>query len=189
MKPIRGIDFDEDQSSSNSAQFVVKKKPDKGQKATRLLFILLYVLFAAGYCVLFLVITKIPYVLAILPILVWMLFFFTWNRLWKESAYVVDKGYFYAYRVNGRNRATLAEKIHLADAVSITPSTEEYSSCFSDAESKADYSTDPSCEDRYVLVYMAEGKKRAVYFVASQKLLSAIKYYAKEQTTVTQVSR
>lgn len=189
MKAIKGIDFDEELASSNGAQFVVKKKPDKAQKASRFLFIMLYILFTVGYCVLFLVVTKIPYVLAILPILVWMLYFFTWNRLWKESAFVVDKGYFYIYRVNGRNRATLAEKVHLADSSLIAPATEEYLSTLDSDVLQKDYSTEPGCEDRYFIVYDSEGKKTASYFVASQKLLTALKYYAKEQTIVTQTSR
>ncbi len=189
MKPIKGIDFDEELASNNSAQFVVAKKPDKSIKASRIIFLLLYTIFVVGYCVLFLVITKIPYVLAILPILVWILYFFTWNRLWKESAFVVDKGYFYVYRVNGRNRATLAEKIHLADTDSIVPATEENLAGIDSSYVQKDYSTDPKCEDRYVMTYSSEGTKTAVYFVASQKLLTAMKYFAKEQTVITQISR
>ena len=188
MKAIKGIDFDEELAGPNGALFVVRKKPDKSQKASRFLFIMLYVLFTVGYCVLFLVITKIPYVLAILPILVWMLYFFTWNRLWKESAYVVDKGYLYIYRVNGRNRATLAESIHLSDSFLIAPATEEYLASL-DSEVQKDYSTSPDCEDRYVIAYSDDGRKTASFFVASQKLLTALKYFAKEQTIVTQTSR
>ena len=69
MARPKGIPFSEEYASSNYAEFSVSRKPDHTIKLRRLLLVLLYIIFAALYCTLFLVIWKMAPLIAILPLL------------------------------------------------------------------------------------------------------------------------
>ena len=68
-----------DDLSFNGAEFA-KPVENKGKyKKKRLMFIALYVLFAALYLYLFLVPVKMPALIAILPLFIYILFLATWR--------------------------------------------------------------------------------------------------------------
>ena len=97
----KGIPFkEEEEVNEHFSQFAVACKPTSKDKLSRAIFILLYVLFAGGYIVLFTVITKMPYVIAILPFFRWMLWYFTWKHTQSEYVYIVCRGSMYVYAVN-----------------------------------------------------------------------------------------
>ena len=102
----KGIPFkEEEEVNEHFSQFAVACKPTSKDKLSRAIFILLYVLFAGGYIVLFTVITKMPYVIAILPFFLWMLWYFTWKHTQREYVYIVCRGSLYVYAVNGYGNA------------------------------------------------------------------------------------
>ena len=113
MARPKGIPFTEENAGANYAEFAVSRKPDGKIKTQRFLFVLLYIVFAVAYCFVFLVLFKMGPVIAILPLLLLILWFFTWKLTKIEYMYVVTQGYFHVYAYNGYNSAkeVLKEKL------------------------------------------------------------------------------
>ena len=87
----KGIPFkEEEEANEHFSQFAVAAKPTQKDKLTRLFLTLFYIIFAGGYVVLFTVVVKIPYVIAILPFFLWMLWYFTWKRTQREYVYILS---------------------------------------------------------------------------------------------------
>ncbi|MBQ8862038.1 MAG: hypothetical protein IJ021_04760, partial [Clostridia bacterium] len=64
-----GIPFKEETSGANYAEFSITRKPDKEIKTKRFLFILLYAVVLGIFSYVFLVLTKMAYVMAIVLII------------------------------------------------------------------------------------------------------------------------
>ena len=105
MARPKGIPFAEENAGSNYAEFSVTRKPDRKIKTQRLLFVLLYAAFSVLYCALFLVVWKMAPLIAILPLLVFILWLVTWKLTKIEYTYIVYQGQLHIYRVNGYNKA------------------------------------------------------------------------------------
>ena len=98
MARPKGIPFTEENAGTNYAEFAVARKPDVKIKTQRLLFVLLYAAFAAAYCFVFLVLTKLPMVIAIMPLFVLIMWFFTWKLTKIEYMYIVTQGHHHLHR-------------------------------------------------------------------------------------------
>lgn len=105
MARPKGIPFAEENAGANYAEFSVTRKPDRKIKTQRLLFVLLYAAFSVLYCALFLVVWKMAPLIAILPLLVFILWLVTWKLTKIEYTYIVYQGQLHIYRVNGYNKA------------------------------------------------------------------------------------
>lgn len=187
----KGLPFKEDEESSYYAQFIISKKPDNKIIVTRVLLILLYIIFAIAYSALFLVVVKIPYVIAILPGLVVVLWFFTWKRTKIEYAYISRQNTFYVYRINGLGKSQEILKVNTNETLGILPASDDFSSELKEINPNTylDYSSSVNCEDRYIGVWDINGNKTGIYFDASSKLLNSLKYFGGERVVVTYVSR
>lgn len=188
---IKGFPFKEDEESTNFAQFSVTKQADAKTKLIRFLLILSYIAFSIGYSVLFLVVVKIPYVLAVLPGLIIVLWFFTWKHTNIEYTYVSNKNTFYVFKTNGYGKTKELFQHNLNDSKTIIPYNDDFKDIF-DTYSFSEilnYTSSPKCEDRYISVWEYDNKTIGVCFDASTKLLSSLQYYAKDKVVVTYVSR
>lgn len=190
MARPKGIPFSEENSSANYAEFAISRKPDGKIKTQRMLFILLYIAFAAAYCFLFLVVVKMAPVVAILPLFILIMWFFTWKLTKIEYMYIVYQGQFHVYCYNGYNKAKEIFSAKISENEGIYPvADEEYAKKAEVCEVFADYSVGKNSEDRYFAIFNVNGKKTAVYFTASAKLLTGLRYYGGENVIVTYVSR
>ncbi len=190
MARPKGIPFSEENAGSNYAEFSIARKPDSKVKVQRFLFILLYAAVAAAWIVVFTVLTKMIPVVAILPLLVLILWFFTWKLTKIEYTYVVYQGQLHVYRHNGYNKAKEIFTAKVSENEGVYPvNDEEYAKFASAAETELDFSIGKNSEDRYFAIFNVNGKKTAVYFTAATKLLTALRYYGGEQVVVTYVSR
>ncbi len=189
MARPKGIPFNEETAGSNYAEFTIARKPDKQIKTQRALFVLLYVLFTAAYIV-FATITNLVMIIAILPLFVLMLWFFTWKLTKIEYTYVVYQGQLHVYKNNGYNKAKEVFHAKLGEVEGVYPvSDEDYAKYAEACEAVIDYSIGKNTEDRYFAIFSVNGKKTAVYFTAATKLLTALRYYGGENVIVTYVSR
>ncbi len=188
MARPKGIPFNEDTAGSNYAEFSVAKKPDAAIKMQRLLLILLYAVFAVAYVVIFAM--KLPMVIAILPLFVLIMWFFTWKLTKIEYTYIVYQGQIHVYRNNGYNKAKEVFCAKVSENDGIYPvDDEDYKKALESCEAELDFSVGKNSSDRYFAVFTVNGKKTAVYFTAAAKLLTALRYYGGEKVIVTIVSR
>lgn len=190
MARPKGIPFSEENSSSNYAEFSVTRKPDQKIKTQRMLFILLYAVFAVAYCVVFLVLTKMAPLVAILPLLLFILWLVTWKFTKIEYMYVVCQGQLHVYRINGYNKAKEVFTAKISENDGIYPdSDEEYTKLAAECPATFDFSAGKLTEDRYFARFTVNGVMTAVYFTAATKLLTSLRYYGGEKVVVTYVSR
>ena len=190
MARPKGIPFNEETAGSNYAEFSITRKPDKAIKMQRLLFVLLYAAFALAYIVVFTVIVPIVYLIGILPILVAILWFFTWKLTKIEYTYIAYQGMLRVYRYNGYNRAKEILCVRLNENDGVYPvGDEDYADAEKSCADKLDYSIGEGTEDRYFAIFDVKGKRTAVYFTAATKHLTAMRYYGGEKVVVTYVSR
>lgn len=189
MARPKGIPFSEENSSANYAEFGVAKKPDRKIKMQRALLILLYVLLAAVYCAVFLVFVKMPALIAILPLLIFILYLCTWRFTKLEYIYIVYQGMIHIYQNNGFNRAKEVFAARVSENFGIVPDTDGYKETVGSCDVALDLSAGKNTADRYVAVFAVNEKKTAVYFTAATKLLTALRYYGGENVIVTYVSR
>lgn len=190
MARPKGIPFNEDTAGSNYAEFSIARKPDGKIKMQRLIFILLYAVFAIAYIVVFTVLTKMIPLVAVLPLFILIMWFFTWKLTKIECTYVVYQGMFHVYRHNGYNKAKEVFSAKLSENGGIYPVSDEDYKKYADAcDNELDFSIGKNSEDRYFAIFNVNGKKTAVYFTAATKLLTALRYYGGENVVVTYVSR
>lgn len=189
MARPQNIPFSEENATSNYAEFSVTKKADSKIILTRILFLALYLLFAVAYCTVFLVLTKMAPVVAILPLLLFVLWLLTWKFTKIEYLYIVCQGHIHIYRINGYNKAKEMFSAKISENDGIYPvSDEEYASFAKSCAKALDFSAGQNTEDRYFARFSLNGVMTAVYFTAATKLLSTLRYYGGEKVVVTYVS-
>ena len=183
MARPRGIPFSEENESLGYAEFAVTRVPDKKIKTQRLLLVLLYIVFAAAYCALFLGVWKLGTLIAVLPLLLLILWLVTWKFTKIEYTYIVCQGQLHIYRVDGWNRAREVFCAKICESEGIHPASEADTQ-----RNMLDFSAGMGTPDLYVGIFPAEKGKTAVCFTAAARLLSSLRYYGGERVVVTAVS-
>ncbi len=184
-----GIPFSEETAGANYAEFSITRKPDKEIKAKRFLFILLYAFVLGVFSYLFLVLTKMGYVMAIVLIIEYIIFLATWHLSKIDYTYIVEKGNLHIYKVVGRLKAKEVVNVKISENQGICPADDEdYANLLDGVEATLDCAISPKSEDRYFAIFNIDGKKTAVYFNAATKLLQMLHYYGGENVIVTYVS-
>lgn len=182
----RSIPFNAENEGTGYSEYTVKRLHDKTLKRKKLLLVLIYIAFAAVFCTVFLVLVKMPPVIAALPLFLWILCFFTWKYTNIEYTYVTCKGEFYIYRVNGYGKAKEIFRRRIADAEIIAPADGEYGEKENGNFAQVlDYS---SCMGSENLYFAAYGDTK-VYFNVSGVLLNAMKYYSSKNVVLSNVTR
>lgn len=185
---IKGIPFrEEDEPSEHFSQYEITAKPDGKVRLTRFFLILIYAAFSAGYVMLFTVVTKMAALIAILPFFLWMLWYFTWKHTQIEYAYVICRGEFHIYRVNGYGNATEVLFRQISDCEAAFPASD--TGKLAGIGSKLFYASAPESANLYAAIWQINGKRTAVYFDASSKLLSSMRYYGGDSVTVSELTR
>lgn len=99
--------------SPNSAEYIASKKVEGMLLVKRILLIVLYITFTVGYFGVCAGIGVIQLV-AVLPILLWMLIFFTWRYVSYDDAYTFSSGTMVFSRVYAKNGKRISrEKLRI----------------------------------------------------------------------------
>ena len=184
-----GIPFKEENAGANYAEFSVTRKPDKEIKTKRFLFILLYAAVLGIFAYIFLVLTQMAPVMAIVLIIEYIVFLATWHLSKIEYTYVVEKGNLHIYKLVGRLKAKEVVNVKVSENKGIAPTgDEDYAYMLEGVEATMDCSIGEGSDDRYFAVFEIGGKKTAVYFNGATKLLQMLHYYGGEEVIVTYVS-
>lgn len=169
----------------NSFEYAAEQKAEGKFFAFRMALIFAYVAFSAIY---FLIayITRIIPIVAILPIFLWMLIFFTWRYTSPDYKYTIESGIF-TYSVGyTKNKKKVKSSFKISTAEYILPLSDAKEEIAKFAPG-ASYSAVPSVKssDVYVALYTdAKGKKCAMYFIATSQALRLLHFH-NSRTVVT----
>ena len=163
-------------------EYTVAQKHEGKWRAYKWLMLLGYLAFAGAYFGIAISI-RFPHIVAVLPLFIWMLTFFTWKYVNPEYKYKITEGHLHFIRIFGKNGKKGKEilKIRLVDAMYIMP-LEEALGKIKDVEPKKTYSALPSqvCSDSYIILYKNDkGEPEAFIFKVTSDALKSLRFYNK----------
>jgi len=173
----------------NTYEFATEQKIEGKYLTFRIALLILYVAFAGTYFTVAYLTKMIP-IVAILPIFLWMLIFFTWRYTTPDYKYSIESGRF-IYSV-GYTKNKKKEKISfkISSAEAILPLADAADK-IKEFAPQASYSSVPSVKshDVYVALFKNEGGKNcAMYFVATAQALRLLHFHnSRTQVTKTEV--
>lgn len=138
-----------------------------------------YVAFAAIYFLIAYLTRFIP-IVAVLPLFLWILVYFTYKYVKPEYKYKISEAHLYFYRVCGKSEREIL-KIRLCDADYIMP-LENSISEIKNFEPKNTYSALPTkfSTDSYIILYKNEKNEPCAFmFKATSDALKCIHFYNK----------
>ena len=163
--------------SFNGAEFA-KPVENKGKyKTKRLLFIALYIAFAGLYLYVFLVATKMAAVVAILPLLIYILYLATWrycNFEWLIRVNVGKVSIIHLWNKREREKLSFLAKT----IVSALPDTPENFEKLSVGAKVMDFKTAPDEKEAYLILYDEGDGKVLVRVSVCRALIVALKRYS-----------
>ena len=184
-----GIPFKEETAGANYAEFSITRKPDKEIKTKRALFILLYAIVLGAFAYVFLVLTQMAPVMAIVLIIEYIVILATWHLSKIEYTYIVEKGNLHIYKLVGRLKAKEVVNVKVSEHLGIYPvDDEDYKDEIASCEATIDCTESMKSADVYCGIFNIGGKKTAVYFNGAMRLLQMLRYYGGENVIVVQVS-
>lgn len=169
-----------DENATRSAEYA-RPVAKKGKNLRlRLLLILCYLLFAAAFCVAFTVLIMIPQVIAVLPVFLWILIFYTWRSVSYEMLVRVESGKLLFGKARGKKVAELLS-VRVEELLLCAPYTDEYKGKAEEFSpyTLLDYRADPAGEQVAFAVIPKDGKRLLVLFQASSSVITELRYYNK----------
>ena len=169
-------------TEENSFLFAEYAKPvaKRGKnKRLRLVLILCYLLFAAAYALLFVSI-NIPQVIALLPLFLWMLVYFTWGIVNYECCVRVASGKVTLLKLRGKKGKEIFSFDAKALAYALPYQDEGKERVEKEAVTKTvDLRADPT-KDGYAAVLPTEEGSVLIRFECTHAVANAMRYYNKE---------
>ena len=161
-------------------EYVVKPKKDAKNKMLRVALIVLYFVFVIG-CLVGGFLTGLIPLLALVPVALWILIFFTWRYTNVEYEYSVESGVLTFTKIyNNRTRRTITE-FDIRSAEYIAPASDhETLRRVADYDPQHEYFFVTSMDDpdAYTALYVNEDMERcAVSLVAYPKLKKSLRLY------------
>ena len=164
-------------------EYTVAQKSEGKWRVRKWLMFSAYAVFAIGYFSA--TALTIPAVIAVLPLLLWMLVFFTYRYVKPEYKYKISEAYLYFYVVYGKKQREKL-KLRIFDADFIIPletAIEEIKAY----NVKRTYSAIPALAstDSYIILFKNEkGEACAFMFKATAQALKCLHFYNKK-TVIT----
>ena len=145
----------------------------------RICLILLYVFAAILYAGIAVAIT-IPHLIAILPLLLWMLVYFTWGAVSYECCVRVASGEVHFLKLRGK-REELLLSVRVKDIVWARPNDGRKANAVVGRHEIRDFRSDTRMGG-YAALLAANGKTTLLLFDCTVAIASALRYYNKEIT-------
>lgn len=173
----------------NSYEYIVKQKSEGVWRWRRFAMVALYVLLTLAFLVTFLAI-NFPWAITFLPLLVWMLIFFTWRFVSPEYEYAMLSGEITFTTIWGGKTRKKLFSVNIKDFSAIAPYDEAAEAFVSAQKCNRDFRCMSSLQapDLYYGIFMLEDEKCVVYFEATEKALKILKYYNRV-TVVTETQK
>jgi len=160
-------------------EYTVAQKHEGKWRACKWLMLGAYVAFAVAYFLTAYLTRFIP-IVALLPLFIWILVYFTYKYVNPEYKYVITAGHIHFYRIFGKKSYEVT-KIRLCDAMYIMP-LEDSLDKIRDVEPRKTYSALPSriCTDSYIILYKNEQNEPCAFiFKATSDALKSLRFYNK----------
>ena len=160
-------------------EYTVAQKHEGKWRAYKWLMLAGYVVFAVAYFLVAYLSRFIP-IVAVLPLFLWILVYFTYKYVNPEYKYKITEGHLHFYRVFGKSEKEII-KIKLIDAMYIMP-LEDAIDKIRDVEPKKTYSALPSqvCSDSYIILYKNEQDVPCAFmFKVTADGLKSLRFYNK----------
>lgn len=174
-------------SEFTTYEYVVAQKTEGKWKLKKLGMILIYVAFVIAWFI-FGFVSKMFPLLALIPVTLWMLVFFTWRYVKVEYEYSMEAGDMTISNIYGGRSRKQIVTFKMKDCSLIAPlSTHDFKA--RDYEPEKIYSalSSAKAEDAYFALFEADGKKCVAYFEATEKALKICKYYNSTATVMSKV--
>lgn len=175
------------EESHNYAERTVTKKAEGSNLTKRLLLWLLYIIVFAGVIVLFAAVKGAALWGGILFVLLIALVFFTQRLVKEERKVTVSEAKLHIYSVNGSGKEKLMFEELVSAFTVIAPVNEENKDTYTNVDRVVDGRGDAKSPDAYFGLLEKDGKKTAVFFETTNKMLNIMKFYNKKGTVVTTV--
>lgn len=171
--------------SPGYSEYVVTKKAEGKNLLLRILLITLYVSFALSYFIFFTVVLPIVMLIALLPLFIWMLVFFTWRYASVEIEYQILSGTVTFYHIYGGRSRRKKFAYKIKDMLTVAPMDRSHESDYTRAASVHDFRGSRGSPDAYYFTYQNNGKHCAVFFEATSKTLKSFRYYNSAATVIS----
>lgn len=153
----------------------------KGENKRRRIFLISgYILFAILYCACFTALIMLPQLIAILPLLLWILIHFTWGIVSYECAVRISSGTMSFLRLRGKKEQLLFS-FKIKDAEVIAPFGGDYLEAHRKAKASVilHHTSDKQSSKLYYAMLLHEGEAKSIVFEANDKIIRALYYYNK----------
>lgn len=166
-----------DELSFNGAEFA-KPVENKGKyKKKRMMFLGLYAAFAAAYLYVALVATKAAAIIAILPLLIYILYLATWRYCNFEWLIRINVGKITIYHLYNK-REKEKHSFMAKSILSALPDTEENFEKLKEGATVIDFRTAPDEKEAYLFLYEEGGKKTLIRVSVCRAVVVAARRYS-----------
>ena len=162
----------------NSYEYIVKQKSEGIWLWRRIGMIGLYTVLTLAFLGTFLAL-KFPWAITFLPLLVWVMIFFTWRYVSPEYEYSTLSGEIAFTTIWGGKTRKELFRINIRDFAKIAPYDEAAEAYVSAQKCTRDFRCMSSlyAPDLYYGIFTLGEDKCVVYFEATEKILKIMKYY------------
>lgn len=178
--------------SSNYTEYAVAQKSEGKWRTKRILLILLYIAVGFIWLVGVVGILKIWPLGMFLPILVWMLVFFTWRYVSVEHEYTMASGVITFSEIYGRRSRRQKCEFKIRELTKIAPLHNDYRDAYDarDITIRYDFRGSTKSPDAYFFTFRTEdGKSGVVFFEATAKALKIFRFYNPSATVMSTTLR
>ena len=165
-----------DDGMPNHAEYTVLQKAEGHVLRLRILFVFLYILFGVSYVAISLWISIVQ-IIAILPLLLWILAHFTWRYVSLEHSLTISEGTLTVTDILKDGKKIKRLKIVLAEAESLKEIPAETASNVT----VYDFRGDIHASGAYCITFKENGKTAMLYLRTTPDFLRILKRFIKNQ--------
>lgn len=170
---------------TNFIEYNVEKKSEGAHRAKRIFLILGYILFVIVLFGLIYASNFIP-MGALIPLLTWILIFFTWRYVSIEYEYTLSSGVLTVAKIYGKRKRKIMLEAALRDMSFIAPLSKSYTGRISGVKRTYDaLSSEKSPNAYFALFKDKDGKSAVLYFDACKKFIAISKFYNNSATVLS----
>lgn len=162
--------------ANNYTEYTVAQKAEGKNLTNRLLLILLYTVYSVAFAVFFLAgPVKIPMLVALLPVTLWIIIFFTWRFVSIEHEYMLASGVMTFVDICGgkQRKALFACPVkEMREIAPLRATTQLNVKTTIDMRGSV-----KSTDSYYFIINDRDGEATAVLFEATSKAVQIMKYY------------
>ena len=177
------------EDSVNYAEYTVTKKAEGKNLRNRILLIALYLVIFGAVIFVFLRFPAAAVAGGVGLGLLIAVVFFTWRRVKEERKYEVLNAKLVITELNASGKGKVVSDNLISSYSLIAPANEEYKDKWEKADEIQDFRGDTKSPDSYFALLEKDGKKTAVLFEATNKMLKVMSFYNSKGTVVTTVRR